>query len=145
MNMNFFKPLVYGLVAAIGMLALYFLAVGAISGWPFAASQFILYWYFIAGLAVGFGIQIGLYSHLRQLVASGQGTGKVLGVTGAASTVAMISCCAHYLVNILPILGAVGLVTFIAQYQIQFFGVGLAFNIAGIVYMVYKITKSRIR
>ena len=143
MNINFRKPLAYGLLAAIAMLALYFLAVGAISGWPFATSQFILYWYFIISLAVGFGVQIGLYNYLNQLVAGGQGAGRVLGITGTTSTVAMVSCCAHYLVNILPILGTVGLVTFIAQYQIQFFWVGLAFNIAGIVYMVYKITKAR--
>lgn len=136
------KPIRNALLATVGMLGLYFVAVGTVSDWAFAKDQFAQYWYFVISLAIGFGIQIGLYTHLKQLVASGQGSGKVLGVTGATSTAAMISCCAHYLTNILPILGAVGLVTFVAQYQTQFFWVGLAFNIAGIIYMVNKIKKA---
>lgn len=131
------------MIATLGMLILYFLVVGIVSNWPFAISQFTAYWYFIVSLTLGFGVQVGLYTYLKQLVASGQGSGKVLGVTGATSTVAMVSCCAHYLVNILPILGAIGLVTFIAQYQTQFFWVALLFNIAGIIFMLYKIKKVR--
>ncbi len=140
--MNDFKnPIRNGLIASLAMLVLYFLAVGLISDWPFAKSQFNLYWYFIISLALGFGVQIGLYTHLKHLVASGQGSGKVLGVTGATSTTAMISCCAHYLTNILPVLGTIGLVTFIAQYQTEFFWVGLGFNLVGIMYMISKIKK----
>lgn len=140
-NISIKKPILYGLLASTGMLVLYFVAVGLISDWPFAKAQFAQYWYFVISLALGFGIQIGLYTHLKQLVANGQGSGKVLGVTGATSTAAMISCCAHYLTNILPILGTVGLVTFVAQYQTQFFWVGLVFNIAGIIYMIHKVRK----
>lgn len=138
---NIKKPIIYGLIATSAMLVMYFLVVGIISGWPFVSSQFFLYWYFIVSLAVGFGIQIGLYIYLKHLIAIGQGAGKVLGVTGATSAAAMISCCAHYLTNILPILGTVGLVTFFAQYQIQFFWVGLTFNLIGIIYMISKIKK----
>ncbi len=47
----------------------------------------------------------------------------------------MVSCCAHYLVNLLPALGAAGLVTFVAQYQIALFWVGLLANVLGIAYM----------
>ena len=141
MSTPLIKPVRNGLSAALAMLALFFLAVGLISDWPFAISQFALYWYFIVSLALGFGIQIGLYTYLKQLIASGQGSGKVLGITGATSTAAMISCCAHYLTNILPILGTIGLVTFIAQYQTEFFWVGLVFNMAGIIYMIHKIEK----
>lgn len=141
MNTLITKPIRNGFLATVAMLALFFLAVGLISDWPFAKSQFGLYWYFIISLALGFGIQIGLYTYLKQLIANGQGSGKVLGVTGATSTAAMISCCAHYLTNILPILGTIGLVTFIVQYQTEFFWVGLAFNVAGIIYMIYKIKK----
>ncbi len=135
------KSLRNGAIATLGMLILYFLVVGIVSDWPFAKSQFAAYWYFIISLAVGFGIQIGLYTYLKQLIANGQGSGKVLGVTGATSTAAMVSCCAHYLTNILPILGTIGLVTFIAQYQTQLFWIGLLFNIGGIVYMLSKLKK----
>lgn len=140
-NLSIKNPILYGLLASIIMLVIYFVVVGLISDWPFAKAQFAQYWYFITSLAIGFGTQIGLYTHLKQLVANGQGSGKVLGVTGATSTAAMISCCAHYLTNILPVLGTIGLVTFVVQYQTQFFWVGLVFNIAGIIYMIHKIRK----
>lgn len=140
-NLSIKKSILYGLLASIIMLVIYFVVVGLISDWPFAKAQFAQYWYFVISLAIGFGIQIVLYTQLKQLIANGQGSGKVLGVTGATSTAAMISCCAHYLTNILPILGTVGLVTFVAQYQTQFFWIGLIFNIAGIIFMINKIRK----
>lgn len=64
---------------------------------------------------------------------------KVVGVSTATSTASMVSCCAHYLVNVVPILGITGLATIVAQYQIQIFWVGLAFNMLGIVYMSSKL------
>lgn len=123
------------------MLSLYFLILTVVSGWNFAAGQFIQNWYFIVSLVLGFGIQIGLYVNLKSMIRAMHGEAKVLGVTGATSTAAMISCCAHYLVGLLPILGTVGIVTFIAQYQIQLFWLGLAFNLAGIIYMAKKVIK----
>ena len=83
-----------------------------------------------------------MYAYLKNIIRSGQGNGKILGVTGTTSTAAMISCCAHYLTNVLPVLGAVGIITFVAQYQIQFFWIGLAFNLGGIVFMFRKIIES---
>lgn len=135
------KPILYGILASGLLLGIYFFVLTFVSGWNFAQDQFSSFWYFIISLAIGFGIQIGLYTYLKNLIQGMHGGGKVLGVTGTTSTVAMISCCAHYLTNILPVLGTIGLVTFIAQYQTQFFWVGLAFNIAGIIYMIHKIQK----
>jgi len=44
-------------------------------------------------------------------------------------------------VNLLPILGAVGIITVISQYQVQLFWIGLVFNFAGIAYMANKIVR----
>lgn len=133
----------YGIAAAAGLLALYFVVLTLVSGWGFAREQFATYWYFVVVLAAGFGVQIGLYARLKRLVAAGHGSGAVVGVTGATSTAAMVSCCAHYLVNILPVLGAVGVVTFVAQYQIELFWIGLLFNLGGIAYVGNKVFKFR--
>ena len=62
-----------------------------------------------------------------------------MAASGTTSTAAMISCCAHYLVNVAPVLGAAGLVTIATQYQVEFFWVGLAFNAAGIAYIGNKL------
>ena len=136
---NVVKPVLYGMLASVILLGVYFVVLTLVSGWSFAQSQFAIYWYFIISLVVGFGIQIALYQYIKNLVHSGQGMGKVVGMSGTTSTAAMISCCTHYLVNLVPILGITGLATFVAQYQIKIFWVGLAFNIFGIVFISNKI------
>src|SRR3989344_1794122 len=132
-------PVVYGILASAILLSVYFSILTLVSGWNFAVEQFATYWYFVVSLAVGFGIQIALYQYIKALVHSGQGMGKVVGVSGTTSTAAMISCCAHYLVNLIPVLGVTGVVTFVAQYQVELFWVGLASNVFGIGYMVTRI------
>lgn len=129
----------YGVGAALLFLAAYFAVLTLVSGWDFALEQFAMYWYFIVPLVAGFGIQIALYRHIKNLVASGAGMGKVVGASGATSSLAMVSCCAHYLVNLVPVLGVTGLVTFVAQYQAGLFWVGILANVVGIGYMVKRI------
>lgn len=128
-------------IAVVSLLLVYFVIVSAISGFKFALSQFESYWYFLVSLALGFGVQIGLYSYLKQLVknSSMAMSGKTVAVTGTTSTLAMISCCAHYLANIVPILGIAGALSIIAQYQVKIFWVGLLFNIFGIIFISNKI------
>ncbi|MDO8522586.1 MAG: hypothetical protein Q7S08_04905 [bacterium] len=140
-NKIILKSILYGILASASLLGVYFAVLTLVSGWSFAQSQFASFWYFIVSLAIGFGVQIALYQYIKTLVHSGQGMGKVVGVSGTTSTAAMVSCCAHYLVNLVPILGVTGLVTFVAQYQIKLFWVGLLFNAFGIVYMISRINK----
>lgn len=135
------KSIVYGILASTILLGVYFAILTFVSGWVFAQEQFASYWYFVLSLTVGFGIQITLYQYIKSLVHSGQGMGKVVGVSGTTSGVAMVSCCAHYLVNLIPVLGVTGLVTFVAQYQVKLFWVGILSNIIGIIYMVSKVIK----
>lgn len=139
------RSILYGVLASTILLGIYFSALTVVSGWSFTLDQFADYWYFVMSLAVGFGIQISLYTLIKGMVMSGQGMGKVVGVSGTTSTVAMISCCAHYLVNLLPILGVTGLVTFVTQFQVELFWVGIVFNLAGIVYMASKVYQIKYR
>lgn len=123
-----------GLIAAAALLAFYFGLLTAISGWNFALDQFRAFWPFITTLAGGFGVQFGLFTYLRRAVHAAH-SGKIVAASGTTSGVAMVSCCAHYLVNLLPALGATGLVSLVGTYQIELFWVGLLANLAGIVYM----------
>jgi Cu+-exporting ATPase len=141
MTNNIAKPVLCGIFASTILLVVYFVVLTLVSGWSYALSQFAMYWYYIISLVVGFGIQIVLYQYIKALVHEGRGMGKVVGVSGTTSTAAMISCCAHYLVNLVPILGITGLATFVSQYQIKIFWIGLAFNIFGIVFISNKIIK----
>lgn len=135
------KSILIGMAGALGLLGAYFSILTVVSGWAFALSQFGAFWHFVLSLALGFGIQIGLFSYLRRATRSHCASGRVLAVSGTTSTAAMISCCAHYLANILPAVGAAGLVTVASQYQVELFWVGLAANAAGIAYMANKVAR----
>ena len=128
-----------GLLGTSLLLVFYFVIVTSISGWNFAQDQFLRFWYFILALAFGFGIQVGFYIYLKNLIRSKNQSSRVLAASGTTSGAAMISCCSHYLANILPILGITGLITLITQYQVQLFWAGLIANLAGILYMANKV------
>ncbi len=128
-----------GLSAAGLLLVVYFLLLALLSGWEEALAQFEQFWPWVIALAAGFGIQTTLFVRLRSLVRHDGASGQVVAVTGGTSTAAMISCCTHYLANVVPILGASGLVALVAQYQVELLWVGLAFNAAGIVYVGRKL------
>jgi Cu+-exporting ATPase len=123
-----------GVTATVILLSFYLGALTLVSGWSFTVQQFGAYWPFLAALAIGFGIQVGLFSYLRRAVHA-VGTAKVMVATGTTSGAAMVSCCTHYLANLLPVLGATGLVSFVGQYQVELFWFGIASNLAGIGYI----------
>ena len=133
------RPAGFGTLAFGLLLAAYFGALTLVSGWKFTVDQFSEFWFYILPLAAGFGLQVALYTRLRNLLHQSKDARTVVAASGTTSTAAMISCCAHYLVNVAPVLGATGLVTFATQYQVEFFWVGLAFNVAGIAYIGNKL------
>jgi Cu+-exporting ATPase len=136
------RPVAFGAGAFGLLLALYFGVLALVSGWSFTLSQFAEFWYYIVPLAAGFGVQVALFLKLREVVSRAKEAGTVIAVSGTTSTAAMISCCAHYLANVAPVLGATGLVAFAAQFQAELFWVGLAFNAAGIGYVGTKLWKA---
>jgi len=135
------KSVARGIVAFLALLTVYSLVLILISGWKFTWEQLTQFWYYILSLALGFGTQFGLYSYLKGIIKHQPSTGRVLAATGATSTTAMVSCCAHYLANILPIIGISGISAFVGQYQTEIFGVGVLANLIGIGYLVRKIRK----
>lgn len=136
------RPVGFGLLAFGILIGLYFGILTLISGWSFTLTQFADFWYYVVPLAVGFGVQVALYVQLRQVISRGRQAGTVLAASGTTSTAAMISCCAHYLVNVAPVLGATGLVAFAAQFQVQLFWVGLLFNLGGIAYVANQLVRA---
>lgn len=139
---EFARPVGFGALAFGALLAVYFVALTLVSGWSFTVDQFAEFWYYIVPLAAGFGIQVALFLRLREIVSRSKDAGTVLAASGTTSTAAMVSCCAHYLVNVAPVIGATGLVAFAAQFQVELFWVGLAFNAAGIAYVGSKLYKA---
>jgi P-type Cu+ transporter len=132
-------PASYGVLAMLALLSLYFGALTLVSGWEFTRGEFSRYWYFVLPLAFGFGAQVALFTRLRTLAGKSKDSGTVVAASGTTSTAAMVSCCAHYLVNVAPVLGATGLVAFAAQFQVELFWVGLAFSAGGVAFVSNRV------
>jgi Cu+-exporting ATPase len=136
------KPVVAGLVAFAALFTLYLGILTAVSGWAFTLDQLATYWYYIVALAAGFGLQIGLYTRLKQVVAGAGADRAVVATSGTTSGAAMVSCCAHYLTNLLPVVGASGLVALVSQYQVQLFWFGLAASAAGTAFVATRLAQA---
>ncbi len=136
------KAAAAGILAGGLLLGVYFGVLTLVSGWEFTLGQFAAFWHFTVALAAGFGVQVGLYTYLRRLTRHGDAAGKIAAVSGGTSTAAMVSCCSHYLANVLPILGATGLVALVGQYQVELLWLGLAFNLAGVLYIGSKVVQA---
>jgi P-type Cu+ transporter len=139
------KSIIGGIVALIGLLGIYFGTLTLAFGWGATLSQFVEFWPYIIALAIGFGAQVGLYLRLKQ-VSQRHHQGHCVAAasaSGTTSAIAMLACCTHYLTNVLPMLGAVGAVTLVAQYQVELFWVGLAFNAAGLTYIGQQLWQAK--
>ena len=58
----------------------------------------------------------------------------------AVSGMAMVACCAHHLIDLLPILGLSVAALFLSEYQEQLLIFGVVANIIGIAMMLWIIT-----
>lgn len=133
------RPVLFGTLASLGLLAVFGLVVGGLSGWSALLAQVRSFWPYLLGLSVGFGVQLGLFVRLRELHRTHPG---MLAASGATSTAAMISCCTHYLANVLPLIATSGLTAFVGRFQTEFFGLGLILNAWGIAILVRKLRTS---
>ena len=131
-------PAAAGAVAGLLLIGLYLGLVTWAQGLGHARE---LLWndrFFVAGIAGGFGIQVGLFVHVRRLVAR-RAARSAAGVTAAGtgtSTVAMVACCAHHVADALPVLGLSGAAIFLNDYRIPLMASGLAVNALGAAFML---------
>lgn len=139
------KEIRNGIIGGIFLLLFYFVVMTFASrSWPATISQFKELWYWMIILSTGFGIQIGLFTHLRTIINHAQipKSSKAIAATSTGtSAVSMIACCAHHLSDVLPIIGLSGLAFFLTQYQIPLILFGVGMNVFGILYMIKQIYK----
>ncbi len=132
-----------GAAAGAG-LVFFYLAVVALAQDPAHAFQQLRedLW-FIAPITVGFGTQVGLYVYLRRLHQVSRGHVAVTaGSTGVSGT-AMLACCAHHLADVLPVVGLSGAAILLNDIKTPLALVGLAMNVAGVVYMSRHVRRTR--
>jgi len=114
----------------------------ALLGFPEMAIGVIYKYYILLILLIGgFGIQVGLFTYLNSMNAIGCSTTIA---SGGISTVSMILCCSHYLLNIIPFLGAFVGASFLfalSKYTLHFLLIGIASNVTGIGVLYYQVKR----
>ncbi len=134
------KEIKRGILAFFSLLLFYFLVMGILSrSLEATIIQFEELWYWIIALAAGFGVQFGLYTHLKEILKirnQARRPAAVATTSAGASSVSMVACCAHHLTEVLAIMGLSGAAVFLTRYQIQLIISGLLINFFGILYML---------
>ncbi len=136
------KHILIGNVAATLLIAIYVGIIIWAESIEHALDRTAELWYWIAALAVGFGIQAGLFSYIRQSMRERRmAAGASLGTSGGVTAGSMAACCAHHLSDVLPFLGLSGLTAVLADYQSVFMAGGVLSNIVGITIMLDTIQR----
>jgi len=132
------KSVAAGITGAAALVVVFFTIVtwsnGTLSS---ALDEFRRIWYWIALLAGGFGLQLGLFVYLKNVVHERlAGATAEVAASGTISTGSMVACCSHALVNILPILGVSAAAAFLARYQLPLLLLGVFSNLVGLSIML---------
>lgn len=135
------RPLGFGLLATAGLLLFYVGVITLAQSFDHALAQLAEDRWFVGAIALGFGTQMGLFTYLRGLHVHA-GAGGVATSTGT-STAAMLACCAHHLVDVLPIIGLSGAAIFLDAYKTPLLWLGIAMNLVGIAYLVRKLRRQQ--
>ena len=140
--MNRRRPLLFGLIGFLGLVFFYFLVMGLLSRSLTATLlQFKELWFWILSLSLGFGIQVALYTKLRLMITHHHDDRGILVVSGSTSSAGMVACCAHHLVDVLPLICLSALSVFLVRYQVFILASSLLINILGIFVMIRNIRK----
>lgn len=142
-------PITVGIGGALLLGAVYFSIVSIAQGSSHAIEQFWQDRFIVVPILSGFGVQAALYVIIKKrlyvpVTSSGSST-RLLGAGGATSTIAMVACCAHHVVDVLPFLGLTAATAFLAQYRLPFLWLGLGTNVLGIMVMLSILIKERRR
>jgi hypothetical protein len=108
-----------------------------------ALSEMARWWAYIAALAVGFGVQVGMYAHIRDLSRAGRGGlhGPSMAAGGGVSAGSMVACCLHHVTDVLPFVGLSAAGLFLADYQSVFMSLGVLSSIVGIAVMLEQLQR----
>jgi len=133
---------VIGIIGILGLSVLYLVVLTLAESFSHALTQLVEMGHWIAILIIGFGFQLGLYTYIRVHLKKRRNAATAeVAASGGISTGAMIACCAHHLVEILPLIGMSAAALFLVKYQLPFIFIGIFSNLVGIAMMLIVIQK----
>lgn len=132
-----------GIVAAAALLGVYVAIISLTQGIQHALEQLAADALFVGLIAAGFGIQIGLFVELRTVDRRHRAAAGVTAASTGTSAAAMLACCAHHLVDLLPLVGLSAAAVFLNAYKTPLFLVAIAMNVIGIVVIARQLRRAR--
>jgi hypothetical protein len=136
-------PLLAGLAGGGGLLAFYLGLITLAQGWGHAVDQLMVDRWFVGAIMVGFGTQLGLFTHLHALHAARlRAAAGGTAVSTGTSTAAMLACCAHHLADVFAVLGIAGASTFLTELKVPLLWLGIGMNAAGTAYLALLIRRA---
>lgn len=137
------RSLVAGVVGAAALLLVYLSIIALAQGVSHALEQLAADALFVGLIALGFGAQIALFVELRAVDRHHRASAAVTAAGTGTSAAAMLACCAHHLVDLLPLVGLSAAAVFLNAYKTPLFLLGIAMNVVGIVVIARRLDAAR--
>lgn len=133
------RSVAFGALAALALLGLYLGLATIAQGWDHALALFAEDAALVIAIVAGFGLQVGLFFHLRTLHA--RASGHTLAASGGTSTATMLACCVHHLADVAPFIGLAGIATILGAYKVPLLWLGLTGNVIGSAYLIREVRR----
>lgn len=137
------RSIAAGLLGAAALVATYLGIISLAQGFEHAMAQLAADAPFIGLISVGFGIQMTLFAELRTVDRRHRSAAAVTAAGTGTSTAAMLACCAHHLVDLLPLLGLSAAAVFLNAYKTPLLVLGIAMNVLGIIVLTRQLLLAR--
>ena len=138
-----FRSVAAGLAGAAALLGLYLGIISLAQGVDHAFEQLAADAIFVGLIAAGFGTQVALFVELRTVDRRHRAAAAVTAAGTGTSAAAMLACCAHHLVDLLPLVGLSAAAVFLNAYKTPLFLVGIGMNLIGIVVISRQLLRAR--
>ena len=132
-----------GVAGSAALLGLYLGIIGLSQGVEHAFAQLATDALFVGLIAAGFGTQVALFVELRTLDRRHRAGAAITAAGTGTSAAAMLACCAHHVVDLLPIVGLSAAAVFLDAYKTPLFGLGIGMNALGIVVIGRQLLRAR--
>jgi len=137
------RSVLIGLAGAAALLGVYLAIISVAQGLTHAVEQLGADAFFVGLIAIGFGTQVGLFAELWAIDRRHRAGAAVTVAGTGTSAAAMLACCAHHLVDLLPIVGLSAAAVFLDAYKTPLFLVSIAINVVGIVVIARQLRRAR--
>lgn len=137
------RSIAAGIAGAAALLGLYLGIISLAQGVEHAFEQLATDAVFVSLIAAGFGTQIALFAELRTVDRRHRAAAAVTAAGTGTSAAAMLACCAHHLVDLLPLVGLSAAAVFLNAYKTPLFLVSIGMNVIGIVVIARQLQRAR--